>query len=57
MKVVILILINCIIIIDKKKYKLKSFFSTFNIPLVYFSQKLYIKFHKYVDDIHNKYLL
>jgi len=56
MKPVVLILINCIIIIDKKK-KIKPFFYTFNIPLVYFSQKLYIKPYKYVDDIHIKYLL
>jgi len=48
-------LINCLIISDNKtKYKLKSFFYTFNIPVMYFSQRVYIKPYKYFDYIHNK---
>jgi hypothetical protein len=39
------------------KYKLKSIFYIFNVPLMYISQKNYIKPYKYVDNIHNKYLL
>jgi hypothetical protein len=42
---------------NDNKYHFESFFYTFNIPLMYFSQKHYIKPYKYVDNIHDIYLL
>jgi hypothetical protein len=40
----------------KLDINLNNWFYAFNMPLMYFSQKIYIKPYKYIHNIDNKYL-